>query len=394
VKGHLRQRGADPKAWSLVVDLGRDPVTGKRRQKWVSFHGTKRQAQRALNDLLSEIQTGSYIEPTKETFADFSQAWLRDYAEPNLRPATHANYEQSLRLHAFPIIGNISLASLRPADIQQALKAAQDKGLAPKTVRHVHTAIHRVLSQAVSWGMLARNPAELVTRPRVPRPELSVWGEEQAAAFLESARSHRLFAVFWLAIATGMRRGEVLGLSWRDVDLERGRISISRSLVPVHGRPVLQEPKSPTSIRAVAISPETVAVMREHHARQKEEQEFLGLPDSPFVFTSVNGNPVDPRGIHRVLDKLVIAAGVPRIRFHDLRHTCATLMLRQGTHPKVVSERLGHKDIGVTLNIYSHLLPDMQQEAAALLDSTLARKLIRDTKVSKPLATPLGKEES
>jgi len=358
-QGHIRKRG---KGWAVVVYHGRD---AKPQYKWYTVHGTREDAEQFLRDRLTELYQGRFIPETPTTLTEFAVQWLRDY-KVNLSPTTYNNYEVSLRCHALPMIGDVPLRKLRPQDIQQVLAGCANKGLAPKTVKHVHTVLRRLLSQAVRWGLIASNPVALVDPPRVKQRELRVWTEEEVRCFLKAAREHRLFALFALALATGMRRGELLGLMWEDIS--ESRILVRRALVPVDGRPTLKSVKTATSVRPVAISPATYALLQEHGVRQRAE----GSACMNLVFTSIYGNPVDPRGVGRLLHKLSRAAGLPRIRFHDLRHTSATLMLKAGLHPKVVSERLGHADIATTLGIYGHFGPDMQAEAAATLDSVLA----------------------
>lgn len=227
MKGHLVHRGKDPKTWSLVIELGRDPQTGKRRQKWISFKGTKREAQAALTDLLKELNEGTFVEPSKETVGQYLDRWLRDYAKPSLRQTTYESYESVIRVHVTPAIGHIPLAKLKPVHLQQLYAArladgradGRPGGLSATTVRYIHAVIKEALKHAVKWGLLARNVADAVDPPRISRREQQAWSPEEAQRFLAAVREDRLYPLYLMAITTGMRRGELLGLRWQDVDL-------------------------------------------------------------------------------------------------------------------------------------------------------------------------------
>lgn len=371
MKGRIKQRGDK---WQVIIITGHKP--NGQEQRHYSTYRTQDEAERALHEKMSELYAGTYTEPSRVTFEAFSRQWLADYAELNLKPLTVANYEGSLRRHAWPVIGAVKLTDLRPTHIQSALAAAQRRGLAPKTVKHLHTAIHRVCSQAVTYGMLAANPAGKVRPPRVPRSEIPFWTAEQANAFLASVAGHPLYPLFHTALATGMRRGELMGLRWRDVDLSTGRAIVRRDIVEVRGRNVVQEDtKSLAGARTITLGASSVAVLTAHKVAQAAWYGRIHLPvpihGGHYVFASEVGTPLQTTTIRRVAAKYERMAGVPHIPFHGLRHTHATMLLMQGIHPKVVAERLGHADVGITLNTYAHLLPNLQREAADAVDALL-----------------------
>jgi integrase len=233
-------------------------------------------------------------------------------------------------------------------------------------VQYVHATIRKALNDAVRWGLLVRNPAHQAAAPTPRRGELRTWTANELRGFLESVRSDRLYAAWQLAALTGMRRGEVLGLRWADVDLDTGWLSVRQTVVMVDNQPQVSEPKTARGRRRIALDPDTIAALRAHHTTQAAERLAAGpaWQGRDLVFTGQDGAPLHPEYVRRRFDRHLHHAGLPRIRFHDLRHTHATLALQAGVHPKVVSERLGHTTVAMTLDIYSHAIPAMQQDAA------------------------------
>ncbi len=368
MRGHIRRRG---NKWAVIVDVGLDQ-NGRRKQRWHSGFDTKRDASRALTEILGRLQTGAYVEPNKQTLATFLQEWL-DAVEVTLRPSTWASYRLNVEHYIVPALGAIPLQNLTVAklnafyaDLLSSGKTRQDGGLSPRSVRYVHTIIRKALHEAVRWNRLARNVADQAVPPRQATPEMRTWSAEELRAFLERVRDDRLYAAWLLAATTGLRRGELLGLRWRDLDLENGRLSVTQALLSVRNRLSFSPPKTAKSRRSVALDPRTVAALQAHRAHQNEERLALGgWPDHDLVFTREDGKPVHPDTFSRDRFKQhVRAADLPLIRFHDLRHTHATLALQAGVHPKVVSERLGHSSVAITLDTYSHVVPAMEEEAA------------------------------
>jgi integrase len=379
MQGHIRKRGKN--SWAVVVELGRDPTTGKRRQTWRSVKGSKREAEALLVQLLHQRDTGIDEPPGKISAGEYLQKWLRDYARANTAPKTYRCYEDVVRRHLIPGLGSIPLTKLRPQHIQayysQALQGGRLDGqgsLSARTILRQHQVLHVALRHAVRWQLLASNPADAVEPPRPERHEIKALRVDEIRRLLEAADATPHGAVVHLAVATGMRQGELLGLRWRDVDLEAGALHVQQTCqwLPHQGF-VFRQPKTQRSRRSVALSPETVRRLRQHRQRQLEERLFLGpaYQDSGLVFATVLGTPIDPSNLRRAWLGIVRTAGLDHMRFHDLRHAHATLLLQQGVHPKVVSERLGHSGVGITLDTYSHVLPDLQAQAAAQLDALL-----------------------
>jgi integrase len=381
MRGHIRQRGE--KSWAVVLDVGRDS-DGKRKQKWHSVRGSRKEAERELTRLLHEMNTGAYVEPTRLSVGAYLERWLADYARASVAPKTYERYAEIVRLHLVPALGHHRLAKLQPLHIQsyygQALLSGRRDGrggLSAQTVVHHHRVLRKALQEAVRWLLLARNPADAVRPPRAPRREMPALDPSQTRQLLTAARETRLDVPVLLAASTGMRRGEILGLLWRDVDFGRGTLSVRQSLEQVAGTLSFKQPKTAKARRVVALPSMTVDALRQHKARQAEERLALGpaYEDSGLVCPGRDGRPWAPNRFSAAYVELARTAGLPGIRFHDLRHTHATQLLRQGVHPKIVSERLGHSTIGITLDTYSHVLPGMQEDAAAKTDRALREAL-------------------
>ncbi|MEW6546040.1 MAG: tyrosine-type recombinase/integrase [Bacillota bacterium] len=388
MRGHIRKRSRD--SWTVVVELPRDPETGKRRQRWVAVKGPKREAERVLAQLISEVERGAYAAaPARLSVGEYLDRWLKA-VEPRLRPQTREVWGRCIR-HWQDVLGSGPLVRLTAMDVQQGLNALPGR-LAPSTRAHLFAVLRAALKQAVKWGFIPRSPTDGVKGPPRRGRQITVWTEEQVCLFLQAARASRYYPLFHTALATGMRLGELLGLTWQDVDLDRGAIHVRRSLVlPCRGEPHWQEPKTSHSRRKVPLDPITLDILRELRKRQSAERLKAGgyWQDYDLVFTTKRGRPVGREEVGRTLKRLALRTGVPFIRFHDLRHTHATLLLARGVHAKVVSERLGHSSVALTLDVYSHVLPDTQREAARAIEQVLT------VPVSKPLAgTDQKRQES
>jgi integrase len=370
MRGHIRKRG---KSWAVVVDVGRDE-SGRRRQRWQGGYQTHKAAQEALTAILGRVQQGAYVEPSKLTVAAFTRQWL-DSVRARVRATTYGMYEGLSRLYIVPILGAVPLQRLTPAQLNGLYADLSEKGrrdgkggLSGKTIRHIHATIRAALNDAVRWQLAARNVALQATPPRPQTKEMRTWTAAEVRAFLAHVEGDRLYAAYVLAATTGLRRGELLGLRWRDLDLSAGRLSVTQTLLSVNYRVSFSTPKTAAGRRSVALDPATVAALRAHRVAMLEERLALGLGapmEGALAFTAIDGTPLHPSQFSDRFDRLVKAAGVPRIRFHDLRHTHATLALQAGVHPKVVQERLGHSSIAVTLGTYSHVIPAMEEEAAS-----------------------------
>lgn len=389
MRGHIRSKGNH--SWQIQVYTGPGP-DGKPRRHFETVRGRKGDAQRRLTELLASLDKGVYTPPGRLTVGEHLHRWLKDYVRPNLSPRTAEGYEHICNHHFVPCLGNVRLSGLKPEHLQHYYSEKLSNGLSAQTVRHHHTCLHKALQTAVEWGLLARNIADAVTPPRAQGVEMQIWDEDDIASFLESARQTPYFALFHTALFTGMRRSELLAMRWCDLDLLLCRLYVTRSLhVLKGGQVVIRPPKSAKGKRMIALSPLTVSVLREHREKQALERAMLGIPlkDDDLVFSQLNGKPLLPNTVTHAWIKLVRRTGLKGIRLHDARHTHASLMLKQGIHPKVVQERLGHSSIHITLDTYSHVAPGLQEAAAARFDQAFIARYNGQEKEADEKITPI-----
>ncbi|HHW15667.1 MAG TPA: site-specific integrase [Firmicutes bacterium] len=372
MKGHLISRSKG--SWSIVIDLPRG-ADGRRRQKWFTVRGTKKEAEAKLASLLHELNGGGFVEPSKMTLGEYLERWLTDYADQAVKPSTAEWYRMMVRTNLAPNLGHISLARLTPLDLQRYYGQRLAEGrLSPASIRAQHRVLHKALGQAVKWGLVPRNVADAAEPPKAERHQMQTLTVEQVHALLEAARATGRYALYLMAVSTGLRQGELLALRWDDVDLDTGILSVRQTIARRGDPGQFSSPKTHRSTRPVALSPGLVAVLKEHRAAQEQEKADWGhvWKEHGLVFPSEVGTPISPRNLVRQFKCLLKRAGLPEtIRFHDLRHTHATLLLKQGVHPKIVSERLGHSSITITLDTYSHVVPGLQEQAAAKIEELI-----------------------
>ena len=385
MRGHIRPRGKNN--YSIVMDLEPGP-NGERQQKWISVakylglpKATKKQAEIVLAEVLQKLRTQDFIQPEKVSLGEYLRYWLENYARQSVRQTTMDNYTSLIDKHIIPELGHIQIAKLSPMHLQEFYNKklqygradGKPGGLAPKTVRELHSLIHKALDQALKWQAVTKNVARAVSPPRKEKKEIKHWTKDEVKEFLNSIESERLFTLYHLALNTGMRRGELLGLRWVDMRLNDGYVAVRQNLVKTNSGILMQEPKTSNSRRNISISSNTVAALKAHKKQQLQEKLAHGpdYKDNGLVFCRLNGLPLYPDGVSDQFNRLVTKAGVKSITFHDLRHTHATLLLVAGIHPKVVSERLGHYSVALTLDLYSHVIPGLDQEAARKLDEQL-----------------------
>jgi integrase len=365
------------KTWSYTVYVGRDSATGKKRYKQVGGFPTRRACEDALRLVVDRVRGGDYAESGSTTLEGFVDRWLTATC-PTVRPTTAASYDAMLRHHVVPHIGDVKLVKLTALHLSSLYgellasgyqKGRTARGLSPTSVRYVHRIVNRALGDAVRWGLIARNPAANVDPPRAATAEMSTWSAAEVRSFLESVNDDRLVAMWTMLCTTGMRCGEVLALRWEDIDLEARRVAVRRALVEVDGYELhFSEPKSARSRRSVKLDSDTGRLLASHRIRQLEERLVNGIGGKPdLVFTRPDGSPLQPQHVSQAFEDRSRRAGLRRIRLHDLRHTAATLALEAGIHPKIVSERLGHSTVQLTLDRYSHVVDEMQEAAADLL---------------------------
>ena len=367
--------------WRAAVTVGINE-NGTQDRRWVSGK-TQAEVQDKLRAFQADMHTGMVADTEGLTVSAYMSRWADHKEQDATKPNTLRSYRDTVRLHIAPHIGRIKLDKLRPLDVEQMLSKMQKAGKSAASRAYTLRVLSMALRQAVRWQMLPRNVAEAVRPPKVERPDMGTWTATQVATFLDAAQLHRMHAAFYLALLTGMRRGEILGLKWEDLDFTRSRLTVRNNLVEMRGegttgkqhagketvssvRSILQTPKTKASRRTIPLSPGTMSKLKEHRERQEQGRKAAAeaWQAQGFVFADELGNPTDPRTLYGWFRGLVTAAGLPMIRFHDLRHTAASLMIRQGISPKTVSDRLGHADVAFTLRVYAHLYEDQREEAA------------------------------
>jgi integrase len=331
---------------------------GKRR--YVSGK-TKEETRAKLRKVRGDADRGLVSDGGNVKLSQYLKRWLNDSVRGSVKPITHSSYETPVNKHAVPSLGTVRLSNLTPAHLQRFYRSKLDEGLAPRTVQYLHVVLHRALKQALRWGLVPRNVAEAVDPPKVPKKEITPLSPEQARTFLEAVSGDRLEALYVLAIHTGMRQGELLALRWDDVDLESGVLRVRGT-------------KTARSRRTVKLSRAALEALTDHLTRQLEEIDRAGgaWRENGLVFATGIGTPLNRHNLtQRSFRPLLEKARLPQIRFHDLRHTCATILLSKGVHAKFVQELLGHATIAIPLDIYSHVLPGMDAGTADAMDEAL-----------------------
>ena len=386
MRGSIQRRGKD--SWRLVFDLERDHM-GKRRQKAVTVRGSKREAQAELSRILAEIDTGGFVDAGNITVAEYYERWLGHVATKT-SAKTHERYEEIFRLGIAPKLGSIKLSSLRPIHIQtlysEALKSGKARrtggGLSARTVLHYHRILSQGLKQAVKWQLLARNPADAVEPPRPEQREMLVLDGDQIAQLIDAVTGTTLYMPTLLAVTTGMRRGEILALRWSNIDLDRGMLSVTQTLEKSRkGGLNFKQPKTKRSRRNITLPPIATRALRKHRVESAKISLSLGCGwnENGLVCARLDGSPINPNTLTSGFASLVRRTDIPKVTFHGLRHTHATQLFKEGVHPKIVQERLGHSTIAVTLDLYSHVVPGMQEDAAMKVDRALRAALGRRT---------------
>jgi integrase len=405
VKGHLELRetkGKLPRGhhrWSIIIETGHTPSGGRGRRRF-TFYGSKTQAEAELARLVHQVETGALLNQDRLTVAEYLKHWLEVYAKPNTAPRTYERYEEIVRLHLSPALGAHRLGKLTPMHIQsyyedalregRKLRTRKDprshqrkservepkstpKGLSARTVLHHHRLLRQALQQAVRWQMIYRNPADAVRPPRAVSHEMHVLNEDEVVKVLRSLEGTPFHFPFLLAVNTGVRRGELLGLRWSDCDLQSGVVLVNRALQDVGGELIFKEPKTARSRRRIPLPKSALEALKQHRREQVERRLSLGdiYQDNDLVICRDDGRPWNPGSFSGEWRREAKRLGL-KLRWHELRHTHATLLGRAGEHPKVIQERLGHASITTTMNLYSQVLPDMQERAAERLEALLS----------------------
>jgi len=367
-RGSVRRKD---NGWSYRVDLGPDPATGERRQVAKQGFRTRKAAEAALGDVLGAVAAGSVVSRSAATTTEFLEDWLASQ-QHRLRPTTLHSYTMAVA-RISGRLGKVPVQALTPLQIEKLygdlLRGGGRDGrpLSAKTVRNSHVVLRKALSDAERLGLVPRNAAAAAKPPTFSRPEFATWSSDDLRDFFVAIRGERIYTALVVLATTGMRRGEVLGLRWSDLDLDARQLSVVQTLTAVNGHAVIGPTKTSRSRRTVYLDPQTTSTLREHRKSQREERLVAGPAwdaTTDLVFRDEIGRPTHPDWFSREFARVAVASGAPPIRLHDLRHTFATLALKAGVHPKVVSERLGHATVGITLDLYSHVTPAIARDAA------------------------------
>jgi integrase len=392
MSGNITRRGAH--SWRLKFEAcERDPVTGKRRTRYVTVRGTKKDAQRELNRLLSLVDSGFYVEPSTLSVAEYLERWLMDHAQHRVSAKTFERYAEIARKHLIPALGSHRLPKLSPLHIQAYYSDALTKGrvrtlrsgiqemlppLAARTVKHHHRILSEALKQGVRLRLLQHNPCADVDPPRPKHAEMKIIDQARSADLLKAAKGMQIYIPVLLALTTGMRRGEILALRWKDISLDSQTLQVARTLEETAAGVNFKEPKSERSRRTIALPALAVEELHIHRRHQAEELLRLGIRQIGETLVSCNhvAQPLRPRAITKSFANLSRKLELG-IRFHDLRHSHISHLLDAGVHPKVASERAGHASVSITLDVYSHLISGIQEDAANRIDAALRTHLER-----------------
>jgi integrase len=377
MKGHIRQRSEG--SWELRYDFGTDPATGKRRVATSTVRGDRKAAEKELRRLLHTIDNGEHVDPTRMSVRQWLEQWL-ETVRAEVAPKTHERYGEIVRNFLIPALGNLALSKLAPSHIQQAYNGwatggrldGKAGGLSPQTRRHIHRILRTALSRAVELRVIAINPADAFKKrlPKVERHTLATLNAEQSARLLEAIAHSRVYWPVLLALSTGMRRGEVLAVRWKNIDLDRGTLRVMESLEQTKTGIRFKPPKSGRH-RVITLPAYAIEDLRRLKRQQAEELLALGVRQTgeTLLCARADGEPHQPLSLTYEFARFMgRMKDLPRVRFHDLRHSHATQLLASGVHPKIASERLGHASVGITLDLYSHVTDTMQGDAALKLD--------------------------
>jgi integrase len=386
MRGHIRRRGE--KSWEIKFDFGRDPVTGRRKTRYQSFKGTKSQAEAELTRLLARANDGSYVDPSKTTLAEFLDSWVRDWAIANVSPKTLERYCGLIDNQIRPHVGHIRIQKLRPIHLNEFYSKllriggidradpAKRRGLSARTVGHVHRVLHRVLGHAVQWDVVQQNVADNVSPPRAETAEIEILTQDQVDAALKKLSGTALYPIAVVALATGIRRGELLALRWQDVDLDNAILRVERSLEETQAKGLrFKSPKTKHGRRTISLPAAAVAELRKHRKTQQEQRLALGLGKAPadaLVFPTWEGRARHPDSLTKEFTAMMSSIGLS-VTLHALRHTHASQLIPGGVDVLTISRRLGHGSPAITLSVYGHLFSNTDDRAARVMEAAFSR---------------------
>lgn len=367
--------------WRAQVTIGRDAATGRLIRKSITGK-TRQEVSRKMTDLLSKVQAGNYIEPSSMTVEQWFGDWLEG-RRPHIEEKTYKGHELMIRRHIVPTFGKVRLADLRTRDVQKLINQKMESGLSVRTVKYIYTTLNQGFKQAIRERIVTFNPMEAVELPKLRRKEMEILTPQEMASFLEAAKESKHYAAFVLELATGLRRGELLALRWGNIDFKKGTLAVKEQLVRADDGLIFKSYlKTQKSRRTINLPESVLAVLKAHKKQQSIHQAKLKLKlgndafkeyyqDNDLLFCAEDGKPIDPDSFGRHFKALLKKAGVKQIRFHDLRHSFATMALEAGIPVKTVQEMLGHTTSAMVMEVYSHVTPAMQKEAAKKIGQVL-----------------------
>ena len=367
--GSIRER--KHKVWQITIELPKDPITGKRNRRYRTVEGTKKEAERAMHEFITELEKGYYVANSNISITEWVQTWLEVYIIPNVSPTTLSRYQGMIKRYINPVIGHIPVQQLTTLAVQSwvnGLKISPSSGkeMSAATIKHAYHVLKGAMDKAVLAGIIYRSPCTGIMLPKGQKKQAVIYDEKQIRQLLDAASGTEMELVIDMELCLGVRRGELLGLEWGDIDWEHNQVKIIRNRVVVDGKSVVKEPKTATSVRTLDVPLPLMQKLRKHKMQCLSNKLRLGkaYTATDYIIVHPDGKPIYPEYLSQMLTKLQERTGLPKCRFHDLRHLCASIMLLQGVNVKVAQERLGHKDIATTMNIYSHVLPSSAKEAA------------------------------
>lgn len=384
-RGHIRKRVyKSGTTWQIVIEHGLDE-NGDRKRTYKSTNGTKKEAEKLMQQMLNELEGGTFIEESKMTVATYLRSWIKTYAEPNLAPTTIDGYKSNVENYLIPNVGTIALQKLSPMHLQEMyLKLSKNGrldgkgGLSPTTIRAIHRTLGKALDEALRMQQVKRNVSSLVTIPKVKPYKAEIYDEDEIISLLNVAKGTDMEIPITLGATLGLRRGEILGLKWSDINLIDGKMTISNNLVNTSSGAIFTTPKTDKSCRTLELSEGIIALLKKHRLSQKENKIKLGgaYKENDLVCCQPDGSWYEPRCFSKRFAWFLKKHGLKHIRLHDLRHSNATLMLTYGIPAKVASQRLGHSSISITLDLYSHVTDNMQKEVASKIENGIFNKLV------------------
>ncbi|SFX82339.1 Site-specific recombinase XerD [Thermoactinomyces sp. DSM 45891] len=362
MRGYIRKRG---NTYSFTIDIGKDEQ-GKRIQKVVGGFKKEKEAELACAKMITLLENGGYVHPSKTTLGEYLIEYMENHSKHEIRASSFQTQMIILKKRIIPAIGTIKLQKLTPLIIQKFYTEILEQGFKATYVKSMHAILKKALKRAFEWGMIEKDIASLIKSPRIPSPETTIWTRDEMNKFLSIAKERKLYVVYVLAIYTGMRKGEILALKWKDCDLDQREVTINKTLTLVDYQLAFDDPKTTRSKRIISLPEFAATCLKRHKAQQNQDKLKMGTgyKENDLVVATNEGNPLYPTSINADFNSIIKNTFLPKIRFHDLRHSHATLLLQMGENPKVVSERLGHAHIGTTLGTYSHILPNMQKNLA------------------------------